>query len=122
MKKILIIDDDKSLSATFKAALEETGLYSVTVVNDSSKAISIGRKFMPDLILLDVIMPGKDGGTVASELREDKILGRVPVIFVTSVLGRKDAEERGGRIGSTPVISKPLTADELVVHVRQALK
>lgn len=122
MKKILIIDDDKALSSTFKAALDDTGLYSVRVVNDSRDAITAGRQFMPDLILLDVIMPGKDGGTIAAEIRADKVLCRVHVVFVTSVLGREEAASRGGKIGPTTVISKPLTVDELLSRVATALQ
>ena len=66
MKRVLIIDDDIALTQVLKINLDETGNYESRIVNVSSNAMAAAREFKPDIILLDVVMPGLDGGDISA--------------------------------------------------------
>jgi CheY-like chemotaxis protein len=72
--RILIVDDDKNISKLMAILLEKTGRYQVRTENKSMAAYAVAQEFCPDLCLFDVDMPGKDGGTLARELRADPAL------------------------------------------------
>jgi DNA-binding response OmpR family regulator len=120
-KRIVIVDDDVSLSGMAKAVLEKVGRYEVEVCNRSSEALEVIRKKKPDLILLDVMMPRVDGPEIASKLREDKALSAIPVIFLTSLVNQAEASHESS-IGGYPFIAKPVAGEELVKRVRDLLK
>ena len=92
--RILIVDDEPALSALARISLEETGLYEVMVEDFSSKALSTARRFRPQIILLDVNMPGKDGGDVAAEIRSDIDLAGTAILFLTSLVSPEEAENQ----------------------------
>lgn len=114
--RILIVDDDARLSALMHAILLRGG-YEVREENRSFAALASAKEFRPDLVLLDVDMPGKDGGTVAAELRRDPSLAGTPVIFVTSLIGKSEAGMRGGEV----FLAKPVEPAGLLKTVRDAL-
>jgi len=119
--RILVVDDDVGLSAAVKSALEQAGDYGVLVENDPCVAVFAAKRFRPDVILMDVIMPDKDGGTVAAELREDASLQDIPVIFLTSIVGKDEASAMGGMIGNEPVLPKPVSIDDLTKCIEEVL-
>ena len=121
-RKILIIDDDKLLSRTIKAGLEQSGPYEVKIENNSKHAVNTTRDFRPDLILLDVIMPGMDGGDVASAIREDSELKDTPIIFLTSILGKGEAAAKDGIIGEESMMAKPVSLNELTTRIEKTIK
>jgi CheY-like chemotaxis protein len=92
--RVLVVDDEPALSALVRISLEETGLYEVMVENFSYQALATARRFRPDVIVLDVNMPGKDGGDVAAEIRADADLAGTPILFFTSLVSAEEAEER----------------------------
>ena len=114
--KILIVDDDAKLSTLMRAFLECDG-FEVREENRSFAAYSTAREFRPQLILLDVDMPGKDGGTVAAEIAADPALAPTPIIFVTSLVSRGES----GMRGKERFLGKPVAPTELLTAVRQAL-
>ncbi len=122
MKKILIVDDEKTTAAGVKDFLEATGLYQVQIEQDGRRAVESARSFGPDLILLDVIMPFLDGTEVAGRLAKDPVCKTIPIIFLTSLLTPKEAADQKGRIGGRAFIAKPVTADELVRRVAEQLE
>ena len=99
--KIFIVDDDVTASRLLAVGLEKTGLYEVKVENFATRAISSARVFRPDLIFMDVCMPGADGTDVAVHIQSDPILGATPLVFLTSLVSGQevsaDGMERGGR-------------------------
>lgn len=100
--RILIVDDDIHLARLVALMLNKSGAYTSLVENRSHQALATARKFRPDLVLLDVDMPGMDGGDVARVFRDDPLLRDVPVIFFTSLispseLGRGMAVRAGER-------------------------
>ena len=119
--KILVVDDDPKLSRLVKAILEETCDYEVLEENRSSAAFAKAMEFMPDMFLLDVNMPGKDGGDVALELQTDPVLRQKPVLFLTSLISPAEAGEhevnRGGRL----FLAKPVDAEALIAVIGRIL-
>jgi DNA-binding response OmpR family regulator len=82
---ILIIDDDREICEVRKAQLELDRAFRVTVTSEPDKAVKLARSTKPDLILLDIVMPGKDGFEVLNELKNDIRTTAIPVIMHTGV-------------------------------------
>ena len=97
--RVLIIDDDVSLSRLMRLMLEKTQMYEVSVENRPASAMATARAFKPGLILLDLDMPGKDGGQVAREMEADPILKHAKIIFITALVSKNET-------GMTPHIRK----------------
>jgi len=121
-KKILVIDDEKDMTTVVKQMLERTGAYSVRVENDSLKGLAAVAAFKPDLILLDIMMPGMDGPEIARRIAADEATQSIPIIFFTGLLTEREADEGGGFIGNYAVIAKPVTLEKLVAKVEEGLK
>ena len=112
-KRILIIDDEPALTRMIRVNLEVTKRYHVREENNATRALMTAREFKPDLILLDVIMPGVDGGELARRIKADAQLKHVPVIFLTGTVTKKEAAE-GAVTGGFPLLPKPVSLKNLV--------
>ena len=119
--RILVVDDEAPLTRMIKRTLEATGRYEVITENFALDALATARAARPDLILLDVMMPDKDGGEVAAELRTHRDTAHVPVIFLTAAVQEGEVRDRGGLIGGLPFIAKPVGKDELIAAIEQHL-
>src|SRR5438876_821277 len=91
-RRILIIDDDRDASHLIKILLEKNGRYVVLEENAAATAHQSARNFRPDLILLDVMMPGTDGGDVAAQIEADLDLQRTPIVFLTGLVTKAEAK------------------------------
>lgn len=89
--RILIVDDDFACSRLVGLMLEKTGRYEVRVESLPHEAQKVAREFLPDLFLLDVDMPGKDGGELARDFKRDPALAKKPVVFLTSLVSPSEA-------------------------------
>lgn len=122
-KRILLVDDEKSLTTLMKLNLEETGRYEVRVENWPEDALATARQFDPDLVLLDIIMPRLPGGDVAALLKSDPKLKDTPIVFLTAAVRKSQVEDHEGVICDYPCLAKPATAEEVVAiiekHVRR---
>jgi len=121
-KKILIIDDEAAFTNIVKLTLEGKEDYEVCVENDSRQAIATARKFWPDIVILDVVMPELDGGEVHTQFLADPILKRIPIIFLTAIVRQKEVDERQGMIGGSFYIAKPVSADGLVSAIEEHIR
>ena len=121
-KKVLIIDDEAAFTNIVKLTLEGKDAYEVRVENDPRMAIATARKFWPDIIILDVVMPELDGGEVHTQLMADPILKRIPVIFLTAIVRQKEVDERKGMIGGSFYIAKPVSADGLINAIDEHIR
>jgi CheY-like chemotaxis protein len=113
-KRILIIDDEASITRTMKVNLERTGAYTVQTENQAAHALAVARAFKPDLILLDVMMPDMDGGEVAAGLRTDPALQHIPIVFLTAIVSRKETAGEYLESGGQTFIAKPVSLDALI--------
>jgi pilus assembly protein CpaE len=117
--KILIVDDDTDTLRLVGIVLERQG-YQILAANDGHKALAIARREAPDLILLDIMMPGIDGYEVARQLREDERTAKIPFIMFTA---RSQVEDKllGFEVGADDYLTKPTQPRELVARVKAVL-
>lgn len=113
MKRILVVDDEKDFCFFLKKNLEAAGSFDVSVCNDGATALSLAENLRPDLILLDILMPGMDGPEVARQLKENPSTKAIPVVFLTAVVKEDEAKGRES-IGGWRYIAKPVKINELV--------
>jgi CheY-like chemotaxis protein len=118
-KRILIVDDEQSLTTLLKLNLEEFGHYEVRVENWPEDALAAAREFKPDLILLDIIMPRLPGGNVAAQIDADPLLRDTPIVFLTAAVRKHQVEENEGIICDHPCLAKPATIDEVVAMIEK---
>jgi len=118
-KRILVVDDEASLTRMLKRNLESTGRYEVHTENSGAAGVAAARAFHPDFILLDVMMPGVDGGEVAAQLREDKALEKIPVVFLTAIVKQEETTATGGTIGGCEYLAKPIKLEDLVACIQK---
>lgn len=117
--RILLVDDNVNLTTLLGKALQKCG-YETREENDSTRALATVQRLRPDLILLDVMMPGKDGGDVLAELRSDFHLSRIPVILLTA-LASEAGSLAGIGGGHCPVLGKPVELSRLVSEIEREL-
>jgi DNA-binding response OmpR family regulator len=121
-KRILVVDDEASITRLLKLNLEQTGDYIVQTENDAQEALSTAEKFEPQLILLDVMMPGMDGGELASHFQASAKLNGVPIVFLTAAATKGEVYARGGKIGGLPFLAKPVELSEVLACLKQHLE
>jgi CheY-like chemotaxis protein len=116
---ILCIDDDRLVLGVCTSALEAHG-YRVVMATHGHAGIAIAQKERPDLILLDIMMPGMDGFEVCKQLRTDPALRRTPIVLMTAMT-LPDLEAKGLEAGATLSIRKPFNPEQVVSTVEQLL-
>ena len=117
--KILVVDDEPEITEIIDAFLQNEG-YTVRVENEPRNAISLAEEFKPDLILLDIMMPGTDGYQVCNQIKENPKLGDTPVIFLTGK-DSKDDQGKSFQVGGDMFIKKPFSCDRLLEIVNIVL-
>jgi CheY-like chemotaxis protein len=119
-KKILLVDDDEIQLLIVRDYLKDE--YELFTAKSGKEALALLIKgFIPNLIILDVLMPNMDGWETYNRLRAVSLLGNVPVVFFTSLQG-KDEEIRAYEIGAVDFIRKPYEKEELIKRIETALK
>ena len=118
-KRILVVDDE---SVNIKILKYVLGLdYNVSAATDGQDAIEAAEELIPDLILLDIVMPDMDGYTVISKLKSNDVTKNIPVIFLTAMTTPED-ETKGFNLGASDYIFKPFSADLLLRRVEMNLR
>jgi CheY-like chemotaxis protein len=120
-KKILVVDDEAGITNMLKRNLESTGRYEARTENSSTAALATAREFLPDLIVMDVMMPGIDGGEVATRIRADSKLSSTPIVFLSALVKKEETQPTGSQIGGETFLAKPVTLDDLIACVEQRL-
>ena len=119
--RILVVDDEPNLSDLVRMFLEKTKRFEVRTENRSAQALAATREFRPDLILLDIDMPGQDGGDVARQIESDPVLRGTPVLFFTSLVSPKEAGGGISKRGGMQFLAKPLNPKVLIEAVDASL-
>lgn len=123
--KILLIDDDVDFVEATTIVLESKP-YEVIVASEGEEGLRRARGEKPDLIILDIIMPVKDGFTAAEEFKKDPELGKIPIIMLTSYAERGGetsiAASRGLTLEAEDYIDKPVKPEELLQRVEKQLR
>jgi len=123
--KILLIDDDDDFVESTKTVLESKP-YEVIVAHEGDEGLRKAKEENPDLILLDVIMPVKDGFTAAEQLKKDPQLSKIPVLMLTAFAAKGGETSipvsRGYTLETEDYIDKPVSPEELLARVEKFLK
>lgn len=120
MNKILVIDDDKAINELVKINLELIG-YKVIQALDGIKGFALVKQELPNLVVLDVMMPEVDGYTVAQRIRQNPETKNIPILMLTA-LSQIDDKVKGFDIGVDDYLTKPFEMEELKVRIRALLK
>ncbi len=119
LKKILIVDDSMAEIRLMQAVLEQAGYWSVAI-SDPTRIEQTLEMERPGLILLDVVMPQRNGFQVCRELKSSAEFGRIPIVMVTSKDG--DSDRYWGQMqGADGYVVKPFTREQLLMEVRRFL-
>ncbi len=119
--KILVVDDESAVTRMVQRALERTERFEVRMVNQGSLALNSAREFQPDLVFLDVMMPGIQGDEIAHAMKKDPVLRDTPCIFLTAMVTREETAATGGRIGGQLYLAKPVKAQALLDMIESVL-
>ena len=117
---ILVVDDDEIVARTIERSLRAGG-FRVAVVHSGVEALRSARRQPPELMVLDIIMPGLDGFEVCRQVRADPILKDLPILFLTAKAKEEDRIV-GLRAGADDYLTKPFNLDELYLRVRAILR
>ncbi len=120
MKKILIVDDEKEMVSTIRRALSSVKDIVIDAVYDGPGAVQKFLEFKPDLILLDMRMPGLDGYEVCMKIRKDPAGQEVKIIMISGAMDM-DAVERVARAGANDFLAKPFRNEFLKLKVERIL-
>lgn len=118
LSRILYVDDEVILQKVVRISLEKLGGFTVAVAGSGEEALAAIPAFRPDLILLDVMMPGMDGPDTLAALRADSATSRLPVIFITAKAQAEEIERFHG-LGVADVITKPFEPADLVAQIHR---
>ena len=121
-ERILAVDDDPKLLELIRLFLDKTKRFEVRLENRSAQALAAAQQFHPDLIILDVDMPGKDGGEVARQLKADPVTARTPILFLTSLVSPREAGDSETISGGMPFLAKPVNPTALIAVVDRLLQ
>ena len=113
--RVLVVDCEPLLTRSLGKLLRSHG-YVAAEENDPSKALSTARRFRPDIILLDLHLPWRDGNKVVAALAADQLLRRLPIIFMTA-----DSPEQDKPALTLPILVKPFTIDALLARLVEAI-
>jgi DNA-binding response OmpR family regulator len=120
MYRILVVDDDKEIVRLVKSYLEKAG-YSIITAFDGETALHTLRRERPDLLILDLMLPDRDGWDLTRLIRADKSLEEIPIIMLTARVEDSD-KIVGLEIGADDYITKPFNPREVVARVRALLR
>ena len=116
--KVLYVEDETFLGKIVKESLESRG-FEVLMESDGNKVLTLFRQGSPDICVLDVMLPNKDGFTIADEIRE--VNETVPIIFLTAKTQTEDVV-KGFMLGGNDYIRKPFSMEELIVRIQNVLR
>ena len=121
MKRILVIEDDPDIALSLRLKLERDGGYTVETVEDGSAGMRSAIDRPPDLVLLDVNLPGMDGFEVCRNLRKNPATAATPVIMLTARIDESDRIS-GLDLGADDYITKPFSPKEALARIRAVLR
>jgi DNA-binding response OmpR family regulator len=118
-KKVLIVDDEPNIVLSVEFLMQREG-HEVITAGDGQEAIELLAKSRPDLMILDVMMPRKNGFEVCAEVRANPALSGMPILMLTAK-GREAEMKKGLSLGADAYITKPFSTHELVAQVQELL-
>ena len=119
MKKILIVDDEPNIVMSLEYTLKKQG-YEVYIARDGAEALEIMQQSVPDLVLLDIMMPHIDGYETLKKIKEDPAFAKAKTIFL-SAKNKKSDIEKGFALGADAYFTKPFSIKKLITKVENLI-
>src|SRR4030043_1937013 len=116
-RKVLVVDDEQDVAQALKVRLKANG-FNVVLASDSVQAYTMANKEKPDLILLDIMIPGGGGFVVIERLKQSQTTHHIPIIFLTGISG---GEERAYKVGASGYLMKPYQPEKLLETIHNTL-
>ena len=113
--KVLIVDDEPNILMSLEFLLKKSG-YKVFIARDGREALDIVEKELPDIILLDVMMPEVDGYEVCQKIKNDKETAHIKIVFLSAKTKQEDID-KGYELGAVLYITKPFSSRNLITKV-----
>ena len=117
-RKVLVVDDEEDFAKALKVRLKANG-YDVVLAHDSIQTIMMADQEKPDLIILDILIPGEDGFSISERLKQAEATHPIPIIFLTGVPG---GEGRAYKSGASGYIMKPYQPEMLLETIHKVLE
>ncbi len=117
-KTILIVDDDERLAYFTKSALEHAGYLEVNVETSCRRGLAAAYEQVPDVLVLDVVLPDGTGGDIASDVRRHSKFDDTTIVFLTGLVSKRE-ENRHGAIGGERILAKPASLDQLISAIEE---
>lgn len=118
LSKILYVEDEPDIQTIARIALEDVGGFELRVCDSGAEALEVVDEYRPDLLILDVMMPGMDGPTTLVELRKQPALADTPALFMTAKVQPQELEQLRAQ-GALEVITKPFDPMTLAETIRE---
>jgi two-component system OmpR family response regulator len=118
LNKVCYVEDDEDIQRIVRLSLERVGKMAVEIVSDPNAAIEAMKRFGPDLVLLDWMMPGMDGPTLFKRMQEQPETRGLPVVFITAKASQTELDELI-RMGAAGTVSKPFSPKDLPDQLRE---
>jgi CheY-like chemotaxis protein len=121
-KTLLIIDDEVDFCYFLQKNLEATNEYEVSTCNSGEEGLIKAKLTHPDLIILDIMMPGMAGPDVADALKRDEATRNIPVVFLTAIIQEQEAKLKQNIIGGWYYMAKPVKLKDLISMIKKLTK
>ena len=121
MIKVMLVDDEADLCFFLKKNLETAGEFEVMTCSESSKALMEIKQFKPDIVVIDVLMPGLSGPEIVEQMKADMRTKNTPTIFLTAIATSEDIETNQNIIGGHFMVAKPVEIDHLLKIIHNAI-
>ena len=119
--KILIVDDDTHLVKTLKTRLQQNGNYEIGIETNAADAVNSIREFMPELVILDIMMPAVSGDMIADKILNDEELSQIKIIFLTGLVTKHEVQSKEENFSGRTLLAKPVDIDELLTCIEKQL-
>ena len=119
VSKVLLVDDEPHIRRIGELSLKGVGKWTAVLASSGPEAVTLAEKESPDLILLDVMMPGMDGPATLQQLRASEVTARIPVIFMTAKVQRHEVDKylAAGAVGVIPKPFDPMALPSQILHI-----
>ena len=119
-KKILAVDDEPEVLILLEKRLSASG-YDVLTATNGQDAFDIAKREQPQLIILDILMPGLDGSETAAKLHEDPKTKNIPILFLTCLFTKREEQFEGHEVGHNFFVAKPYDPVELLAEISRII-
>ncbi|HQM46606.1 MAG TPA: response regulator [Smithellaceae bacterium] len=119
--KVLVIDDEEHFCRALKKGFSLLTTFQVQTTTQAEDGLQLAKAMKPDIILLDIMMPGMSGPELAEELAEDPATASIPIIFVTAIVKPGEVRGSAGMTGKRLFIAKPVKMDDLIKKINQVV-